>query len=116
MRRLALLAVVLAVLVMAGCPVLKTEIRYEVVGSGTSWVGVLEYEDEDGAVSAGPQALPWSYEFDTDKDTLFLAVQARNEDFSAFSGTVTVRILIDGDVVEADTSDFWSMATYFWTR
>jgi len=116
-RQVLVLALLGAVsLALVGCPVLTTEIRYEVTGIGTTWVGVIDYMAEHSEAHIGAQTLPWSYEFDTREDSLFLAVQARNEDFSQFTGTVTVRIVIDGEVAEADTSDSWPMAVYFWVR
>ena len=125
-RWMFVLVLASALIRLAGCAPnshddsLATTIRYEMVGSGTSRVDRIGYREGRTLVEFSPPVFPWSHEFDTQEDSLFLAVWARDAD--PLPDTARVQIMVDGDVVWAESyttnsSDgFFAIATYMWHR
>ena len=105
MRTVAILLVVVAILA-AGCGLFdpdadKVQIKYTVTGS-CSQVDIT-MENEDGGVSQySNRSVPWTYEFpDKISRDRFLYIAAQNQ---GQTGSVTVKIYRDGDVIKSSTS------------
>ena len=99
LRLQPVLFLVLLVILTGGCS-LEREVRYEV--DGTASLVNITIEGSGGGTEQYSDVIPpWSYNFSAMKDD-FIYVSAQNQ---TATGSVTVRIKVDGDVVEQSSSN-----------
>ena len=78
------------------------DIKYSVSGTASTEDITMSNKD-DNTEQKDDVSVPWSYSFTkTDSEYQFLYISAQNQHDS---GTVTVKILIDGETVETATSE-----------
>jgi hypothetical protein len=78
------------------------DIKYSVSGTAST-VDITMSNKDDNTEQKGDVSVPWSYSFTkTDSGYQFLYISAQNQHDT---GTVTVKIVIDGETVETATSE-----------
>lgn len=108
-RVLSVATVLLSCLAWSACDSITgaSNIDYEITGINVARVSIT-YDSGSGTSQVASAALPWSYAFKADKDG-FLYVSAQ---IIEGTGTITVRIRNDGDLVQSATATgFAAIAT-----
>ena len=101
MRRIKFIVLLVSGLSLLSCEMFDSsiEVKYEVTGTASS-VDVT-YENSDGGTSQSSNvSVPWEYSF-TGNPGDFVYISAQNQ---GSSGTVTTKILTDGDKFKSSTS------------
>jgi hypothetical protein len=100
-RSLAVLALLLAAACFGGCDLFSTQVRYEADCTfGSMNVTII---DEDGEFAfLDNQGGSWQYVFELDNDAADVLLYVAAENLG--SGTVSVRIYLDGSLLAADSN------------
>ncbi len=103
MRKALIMAVPAILLILTACTKdpLSPSVAVEYKVTGTAETVDIDYIDENGKLAIiNDVKLPWSLTFTADRgDAVFLSAQRTGD-----TGTVTVTIHSDGDVLAEDTS------------